>query len=267
MKLGASYNVFDGIELLEPSIKQIRPYVDYISIVYQEKSYFGHENPTNGLRALYELKTKGLVDHIILYAVSRFANSPFEAKVMEKEKRTLGLESCKTEGCDYFLGMDCDEFYIPEQFKMAKETIEENNYNHTACKIKNYYKSPVFQNVGYDLINVPFICKIQTGSTIGFNGFFCNVDVTRTVSTGEDNNYLFPETELIMHHMTGVRKNLKLKWQATSRANLQRDRIKELNEKIDKIDPDNLKLNVDGIMGIENEDFVVVDNIFNLNLE
>ena len=34
MKLGVSYNLFDGEELLESSIKSIRDNVDYVSVVY-----------------------------------------------------------------------------------------------------------------------------------------------------------------------------------------------------------------------------------------
>ena len=41
MKVGISYNLFDGEELLEASIKSVRDNVDYISIVYQTESNFG----------------------------------------------------------------------------------------------------------------------------------------------------------------------------------------------------------------------------------
>ena len=40
MKIGVSYNLFDGEELLESSIKSIRKNVDYISVVYQTISNF-----------------------------------------------------------------------------------------------------------------------------------------------------------------------------------------------------------------------------------
>ena len=43
-KFGVSYNVFsDSIELLEPSIKNIRKSVDHISIVYQTISNIGQQ--------------------------------------------------------------------------------------------------------------------------------------------------------------------------------------------------------------------------------
>ena len=42
MKISASYNVFDGEELLEKSISSIRDSVDFISVVYQTISNFGN---------------------------------------------------------------------------------------------------------------------------------------------------------------------------------------------------------------------------------
>ena len=38
MKLGISFNVFDGIDILEKAIENIRPCVDHINIVYQNMS-------------------------------------------------------------------------------------------------------------------------------------------------------------------------------------------------------------------------------------
>ncbi len=67
MKLGISYNIFDGEELLENSIRSIRENVDYISVVYQEISNFG--NPCNGnlVSLINKLKTEGLVDEVFKY--------------------------------------------------------------------------------------------------------------------------------------------------------------------------------------------------------
>ena len=46
MKLGVSYNLFDGEELLTDSIKSIRDSVDIVSVVYQTESNFGQKaNP------------------------------------------------------------------------------------------------------------------------------------------------------------------------------------------------------------------------------
>lgn len=39
VKVGAAYNVFDGVELLEASIRSIRPVVSYVVVVYQTSKY------------------------------------------------------------------------------------------------------------------------------------------------------------------------------------------------------------------------------------
>ena len=43
MKLGLAYNLFDGEELLEYSLRSIRNNVDYISVQYQEISNHGEK--------------------------------------------------------------------------------------------------------------------------------------------------------------------------------------------------------------------------------
>ena len=40
-KLGISYSVWDGEELLEASIKSVRENADYINVVWQRKSWHG----------------------------------------------------------------------------------------------------------------------------------------------------------------------------------------------------------------------------------
>jgi hypothetical protein len=42
MKLAASYNFFNGEELLEKSITNLRTLVDHISVVYQQQSNLGN---------------------------------------------------------------------------------------------------------------------------------------------------------------------------------------------------------------------------------
>ena len=67
MRLGVSYNIFDGEELLEGSIKQIRSEVDYISVVYQTISNFGNKCNEELIPLLNRLKSEGLVDELYEY--------------------------------------------------------------------------------------------------------------------------------------------------------------------------------------------------------
>ena len=41
----------------------------------------------------------------------------------ECEKRNIGLKYAKKAGVDYFMTMDCDEFYIKEEVEKAKRFI------------------------------------------------------------------------------------------------------------------------------------------------
>ena len=98
MKLGVSYIVFDGIELLEHSIKQIRKHVDYVQVVYQTESWFGHKIKNEDLIILNSLKVRGLVDELSKFSnftplKDSIANSIARAKSYEMEKRYFGLKS------------------------------------------------------------------------------------------------------------------------------------------------------------------------------
>ena len=64
-KLGAAYNVFDGIELLEGSIRSVRPVVSYVVVVFQTVSNFGVPAPKGTAAALRALKEMGVVDELI----------------------------------------------------------------------------------------------------------------------------------------------------------------------------------------------------------
>ena len=67
MKLGISYMVFDGEELLKFATKSIRDVVDFISVTYQPISYFGNKSNESFLDDLYGLQKIGLIDEIIFY--------------------------------------------------------------------------------------------------------------------------------------------------------------------------------------------------------
>lgn len=90
-KFGVSYSIFDGEELLEASIKQIRGCVDYINVVYQLKSWYGDKANENLLPLLNNLKNKGLIDELIEFK----PDFSLEAWQNETNKRNLGLSAAK----------------------------------------------------------------------------------------------------------------------------------------------------------------------------
>jgi hypothetical protein len=72
MVLGAAYNVFDGEELLEASIRSIRSNVDYIVVVYQTISNFGQPCSPNLIPILENLRKNKLVEDLVRYDVRSF---------------------------------------------------------------------------------------------------------------------------------------------------------------------------------------------------
>lgn len=66
-KLGISYSVWDGEELLEASLKSVRENADYINVVWQKKSWQGADCDENLESLLLKLKENGFIDEIIFF--------------------------------------------------------------------------------------------------------------------------------------------------------------------------------------------------------
>ncbi len=235
MKVGASYNLFDGEELIEASIKSIRENVHYINVVYQNVSNFGNLTNSDLKEKLENLKNSGLIDEIYHYEPN-LELSPHEN---EKIKRDIGLKLARQNGCNYFIGMDVDEFYDKEQFEKALDSIIRSNIKTSAVSIVEYLKTPENQLIGdftfkpkeNELYNfyVPFVIKINLfkKQRHGFGYFPCYTDPTRKLTSG-GRFKLFSMQEIVMHHMATVRKDLNKKY---SNSNLM-DASQELQEQV-----------------------------------
>jgi len=266
MKLFASYNVFDGIELLESSINQIRELTDIIQVTYQTTSWFNKPVLPDDLDILNDLKNKKLIDRLDCF--TNFVPLPnyskyniMLSKKYETNKREFGLKSALQEKATHFISLDVDEFYKPIEFYRAKEIIKENNFDLTACKFINYVKTPEYHR-GYDPKYVPFICKINEQSIMG-NNFFVTCDPTRGISPGK-NTFDFNEGLITMHHMEMVRKNLKHKYESTTRLIFDRNKLDTL---VNKIDNAGNTINFNGIVfpALKDQTLYKVENYFNIN--
>jgi hypothetical protein len=270
MKLGVSYIVFDGIELLEKSILQIRNYVDYLQVIYQTTSWFGAKANDEDISILEHLKQKGLIDELSLFKEfevlrNKEDSSLFKSKEYELKKRQFGLDSCLKQNCTHYLCMDVDEFYISKEFYKAKEKIINNNYSQTAVNFINYVNLPTIHR-GFDKKKVPFICQINKKTKMSSN-FFVKCDKTRGLFDGTFvNRHLFDKKEIFMHHMESIRKNLFLKYESTTRKVFKRDQIEVLVNTILGVNENSKKINFEKIiypkLGAENLRFC--ENIFNI---
>jgi hypothetical protein len=230
MKLVVIYNLFDGIELLEYAAKQVREYAD-IFVHYQEKNWYGKEAPQPIEPILAQLKEKQIIDgYFIFKDFSPYALDWQQAKRWETVKRSLSKHWAVTHGYDYYLDCDVDEFYTADQFSQAKSTIEYKGYETTACEIIEYAFSPTLVKSCGNPLMVPFICTTKSLP----DGFPVKIDPTRIVAGQSDKHFTFPKSFITMHHMESVRSDLILKYESTSRAYLNRTKLRTLVNKLKK---------------------------------
>jgi HAD superfamily hydrolase (TIGR01509 family) len=235
MRLGAVYSAFDGCELLEKSILQIRKSVDFVIVLYQSHSWYGRQANPVDIEIIQKLHECGLVDYIELFEIDKFATTPEHAQSIERAKRSYGRELCRDNGCDYYLDMDVDEFFDSKQFEDAKQKIINNRLDYTVCCYYNYYGSPTLRE--QCIYSSMFIRRTDELSNGVGTGLFKECDPTRGCNAPNTAKvYKFAESELIMHNMTGFRRNLLSKYQSTSRGNLERDLIVHFVSDVHKVE-------------------------------
>ena len=210
MKLALSYNVFDGIELLEYSIKEVREVVDYVNVIYQTTSNYGEKTEFD--ERISKMEKNGLIDNVILY--EPLLN--LRPKQNETIKRNLGLQDIKDKKFDYFINLDTDEFFKKEDIIKGLKFMKENpSVEETFVKNIRYYKYPTIQlsNTWEDY--APFIYKVNKNN-LG-EKYTHNVDPSR--SYGSMNKHFFKSNEIIMHHMWMVRDDIEKKFRNKSSKN------------------------------------------------
>lgn len=216
MKLGVTYNVWeDAIEHLPISIRLIKPYVDYINIVYQKKSNTGYYiKDANYINIVNSLFNKNIVDSIIEFEPYLGALP----SVNEVNKRHIGMCDLIDNGkCTHFITMDSDEFYVPNEFIIAKSMVDKYDVLSSTCPIQSYYYSYRYKLSHIDNYQVPFIYKVRDGITFEHSGIIegYTCDPTRVLQKLDSSRHLHLPT-LTMHHMTYVRQNLSSKLYSSS---------------------------------------------------
>jgi hypothetical protein len=211
MKLGISYNLFDGEELLESSIKSVRASADHINVIYQKISNWGEPCSENLEDLLSDLVKKKLIDKIYCYSPKKTS-----AGKNELRKRNIGLNIAKSRFCSHFLNLDCDEFYHHNQFDEAKKFIIANKIEASSCKFINYIKQPTWQIQFDPKMYVPFITKINLLTKLSRKSYFpVLVDPTRKMNGDGKFKYFEPQ-DLRMEHMWLVRNDLNKKFNNSS---------------------------------------------------
>jgi hypothetical protein len=211
MKLGISYNLFDGEELLEGSIKRVRDYVDYISVVYQKISNFGNPANESLIPLLENLKNQGLIDNLTLYEPKHF-----DGHDNEINKRNIGLSLSRQNGCTHHMSMDSDEYYIPSEFEYMKNKIYVDNVDCGYVQMLTYYKTWDYIIDPPEEYYVPTIIKIKSTNTfIKSYPSHVLVDPTRRISQ-LNNSIIFRRDEVQMHHGSYIRNDIRKKFENSS---------------------------------------------------
>jgi len=225
--------VFDGEELLYSSILSVKELATYIVIVYSTVSNFGFPSRPHLEDVLHDLKNKGLVHELVKYEPREFSpkekaflispsadpmevgKKPSEVADVffnEMQKREIGRLRCKENGCTHFMSMDCDEHYKAEELRRVIELIDRHNYDGTACRMRTFFKEPIYELLPSDDLNaVALIYKIDEAKPFKLASRYpISLDPTRRLENVKT-FHVFKRDEIEMYHMSFVRKDMKMK--------------------------------------------------------
>jgi hypothetical protein len=216
MRLGVAYNVFDGDEMLIHSIRNLRPMVDIIVLVVQQTSNFGNTNPRLD-KVVNDLITSDLVNYCYWYTpeIKYDENGKIDVDNglnNELNKRNIGLNICRANGCDAFMTIDCDELYDTEQFLWAKKDFDDGGYDTSFSQMRTFYKEPTLELCPPETYYAPLFYRIKKDTQFSFsfvNPYPVEIDPTRRIKAGYSRIYTREEIE--MYHYAYVRHNLRSK--------------------------------------------------------
>lgn len=202
MILASIHNIFDGEELLPYSVGSIQDNVDIkIGVV---------QNISNTGKSYTPQFDEDLFDVIVTYHPT-ISRSP---SWNEGQKRNMGIQLAKKLGATHFIGMDCDEVYVPEEFKKWKEYLSIHKYDVSLCKMHTYYRKPTLLISPPEKYWVVFICKLQKhtqqDNRIHYK-YLC--DPTRKVWPA---SRILGIDKQLMHHYSFIRKDIKRKFENSS---------------------------------------------------
>lgn len=195
--------VFEGHELLEYLLPPIRKEIDFISVVYQEKSFFDNQCADDLISTLEKLLKVGLIDKMVKYN----QNSLVRNKINEINNRNIGRQLSIDAGCTHHISADTDEFYLPEQLSYAKK--ESEGYDCSMAYTVNYYKEPTYKIVPDQNHIVTLIHPVENYYDISANSPY-SIEITRKLEK-MGNIKLFTKNEFSVHHMTYVRRDIRAK--------------------------------------------------------
>lgn len=203
-KLGVIYTVFNAMELFAGSADQIYDDVDVIVVCWQELSNRGNEMSFEDSKHILQMKETNKV-HLIEF----FPDLSLNTKQNELNKHNFALEYLKKLNCSHFMLSATDHYYDKHEFALAK--IKAESFDVTLTSMFTYYKKPTFQLKPIEEYYMPFICKLYPETKYVKDQWQYKVDPALRLNT-KNTMHLFPEAEIMMHHFSMIRKDIKSKF-------------------------------------------------------
>ena len=217
IKIGVVYNTFYGLELIEKSISSIKDCADYIVIVHQKKGFNGNPEPEINKYILSYLKENKLVDDIVYYEVD---DRNVQQGVLNK--RNIGLDYCRKNGCMFIMPMDCDEQYNSNEVIIEINNMYENNIDTLYSPIYSYYYDE--HHYFKDTYFVPSVFKINDRKFERIKSSVL-VDPVRKM---QERNYKI--SDMYMHHYSYLKNSYSNKMN-----NSAFSVVEDLNNNVKKI--------------------------------
>ena len=206
MKLAACFTIWNGLELLNGAINQIREDVDVIVLGWQWKSNKGEISQI--IEEFLEQYNGDAKVHLMEF-VPDFKKT---TKENELDKHNLLIDECISLGCSHFLLMAADHYYEPEQFRSAKNKIELQDFTVTFSEMFTYYKHPTWRMDPVESYMMPFILKIEKGTRFMFRGNYPEIVDPAVKIFPIRSPYTFKKSELMLHHFSMIRKDIQNKF-------------------------------------------------------
>lgn len=258
MKLTACYTVFNGFELLENSINQIIDMVDNIIICYQTVSNAGNESRDIEAQIFYAFSANKKIK-IIKYE----PNLEIKPKQNEMLKHQKMVFHAKKLSSTHFVLLATDHYYDPAQFLNAKLFVERSYIDVSFTKMYTYYKNPTWQITPIENYMMPFIMRLYDHTRIEkASNYPVLVDPAVQVNTCF-HSHVFGEDEIMLHHYSMVRKDVKNKMVNAASLSRFRNRLQEYLDEYENYDPMNNNI---GIKYFQGRKVKIVPNYFNIKI-
>lgn len=203
MKLGISYGAFDGLELTEYTLKNMRSEVDFVCLVRQQIGYHGNSADPVDLEIIDYLLRIGLADEVVDYT----PDLNLSPHINETRIRNLGLDRSIANGCTHHASADVDEFYVLEQLRLAKAIIGDADCS--VAESIDYFKRPTWKVMPERRHLISFIHPVSTRYAMNYD-FPHAIDLTRRPDRC-DNCLVYKPEAFEIHHMNYVRNTIKKK--------------------------------------------------------